>query len=144
VTCDGRMSHIYTVHKCHRETVYLTKISSPSLINMGMTYRPYGAGGHQRTHSHSPRYVTLDAATAPQRLKMEATTMTTTGLPTASITAPMNADTMNCATNTMLLTCKTATQSHIIHPTKPHIGSGAYLDDQTWRGHWVGHWTYKL
>ena len=64
---------------------------------------------------HSPRYVTLEAETAPQRLRIDAATMTTRGLPTRSITAPMNAETKNCATNTMLLTCKTATRS-AIHP----------------------------
>jgi len=60
---------------------------------------------------HRARYVTLEADTAPQRLRMEAAIITTTGLPTASTIAPMNADTTNCATNTMLLTCKTATHT---------------------------------
>ena len=72
---------------------------------------------------HSPRYVTLDAVTAPQRLSMEAVIMTTTGLPARSVITPMNAETRNCAMNTILLTCKTDTFSLTITSTRSYIPS---------------------
>ena len=81
----------------------LTRISSSNCLTSSIWYTMAC-----RRCFHSPRYVILEAVTAPHRLKMDAVIMTTTGLPTRSMTAPMNADTTNCATNTMLLTCTPA------------------------------------
>jgi len=93
---------------------------------------------------HRARYVTLEADTAPQRLRMEAAIITTTGLPTASTIAPMNADTTNCATNTMLLTCKTATHN-IPHAVQVYNNPSNSHSMQTFtRSHTHIHSSYQL